>query len=214
MKKVLLGTTNPAKIKKFESLLSGYAVSFCTPESLDICGEPEEDGASLEENAIRKAKFYGQYFDAVICNDRGLYFEELALEDVRQPGLHVRSPLGGRRLNEEEMIAYYAKLSHSLGGKILAYYVDAMAVYHQNAIYTFRQDDAAAKCRAFYITDKPSPKRRPGWPLDSISLYRHTGAYFVDEADDQGNTETESAILEAYRERLIQFLVSSLQLCV
>lgn len=41
-------------------------------------------------NAICKAGYYGKYFDLVICNDSGLYFEELSLEDERQPGLNVR----------------------------------------------------------------------------------------------------------------------------
>ena len=62
------------------------------------------EGRFEEENAIAKAKFYGQYFEVVICNDSGLYFEELALDDVRQPGLNVRTPMQMDRLSDEEMI--------------------------------------------------------------------------------------------------------------
>ena len=120
-KTVLLGTTNPAKIKRFEELLRGYAVQFYTLRDLHIEQEPQETGATPRENAELKAKFYGQYFDLVICNDSGLYFDGLPLEDPRQPGLHIRTPQG-ERLDDEQMISYYTTLVHSLGGRVLAYY--------------------------------------------------------------------------------------------
>ena len=93
-KKVLLGTTNPSKIKRFQDLLSDYAVEFYTLRDLHIVDEPEETGKTPEENAVLKAKFYGKYFDRVVCNDSGLYFDELPLENPRQPGLHIRTPQG------------------------------------------------------------------------------------------------------------------------
>ena len=74
--KVLLGTTNPSKVKRFENLLSGCNIEFLTLKDLDITEEPDEIGNTPEENAILKAKFYGQSFDVVICNDSGLYFDE------------------------------------------------------------------------------------------------------------------------------------------
>lgn len=91
--RILLGTTNPSKVKRFSDLLKGCDVEFVTLKDLAITDEPEENGTTPEENAIAKAKFYGQYFEVVICNDSGLYFEELALDDVRQPGLNVRTPM-------------------------------------------------------------------------------------------------------------------------
>ena len=88
--KVLLGTTNPSKVNRFSNLLKDCGIEFITIKDIKIMVEPEENGKTPEENAILKAKFYGQYFDTVICNDSGLYFEELSLNDVRQPGLNVR----------------------------------------------------------------------------------------------------------------------------
>ena len=64
--------------------LKGHDAEFITPKGLAITAEPEETGTTPEENAIFKAKFYGQYRDAVICNDSWLYFEELALEDIAE----------------------------------------------------------------------------------------------------------------------------------
>lgn len=108
--RVLLGTTNPSKVKRFSDLLKGYGIEFITLRDIEVIEEPEEMGNTPEENAIMKAEFYGQYFDVVICNDSGLYFEELDFEDLRQPGLNIRTPMNRDRLSDEEMIDYYSKL--------------------------------------------------------------------------------------------------------
>ena len=94
--KVLIGTTNPSKVERFKSLLSDCNLTFYTLKDLKITEEPEEKGKTPEENAILKAKFYGKYFDRVICNDAGLYLDGLSLDDPRQPGLHVSTPGGAR----------------------------------------------------------------------------------------------------------------------
>ena len=111
--RVLLGTTNPSKVKRFEELMSGYGIEFCTLRDLGINTEPEECGKTPEENAIIKAKYYGKYCDMVICNDSGLYFDDIPFDDKRQPGLNIRTP-EGKRLSDEEMIHYYSSLVASL----------------------------------------------------------------------------------------------------
>ena len=50
--KVLLGTTNPSKVKRFSNLLEGCDIEFITLKDIDITDEPKEDGATPEENAI------------------------------------------------------------------------------------------------------------------------------------------------------------------
>ena len=69
-----------------------------------------------------------------------MYFEELSMEDSRQPGLNIRTPNGNKRLDDEEMIEYYSSLITSLGGKVNAYYLDGIAVYINGKIYSFMED--------------------------------------------------------------------------
>lgn len=209
--KVLIGTTNPSKVERFKSLLSDCNLTFYTLKDLKITEEPEEKGRTPEENAIRKAKFYGKYFDRVICNDAGLYLDGLSLDDPRQPGLHVRTPGGARRLDDEEMIAYYSDLVHSLGGKVLAYYLEGIAVYHKGRISSFMENRDEVQTSMFCMIDRPSAKRQPGWPLDSISLDRETLTYFVDDESD-GDFSGEHIILGEYRQRLVNFLKDALGL--
>lgn len=209
--KILIGTTNPSKVRRFEEFLEGFGVEFCTLKDLDIKEEPEEKGNTPEENAILKANFYGKYFDYVICNDSGLYFDELALDDERQPGLNIRTP-EGVRLDDEEMIAYYSNLVHFLGGKVLAYYLDGIAVYNKGKVYSFMEGRESARMSGFYMVDEPSKNRHEGWPLDSLSLNRNTMIYFVDKGNNVYDKVEENIMIGEYRKRLIRFLQEALGL--
>lgn len=212
LKKILIGTTNPSKVTRFERLLEDYDVEFCTLKDLGITEEPEEHGSTPEENAVLKAAFYGKYFDAVICNDSGLYFDGLPMDDHRQPGLNVRTPEDQPRLNDEEMIQYYTRLIHSLGGKTLAYYLDGVAIYHHGKIFSFMENSEAIRQSAFYMVDKPASERREGWPLDSISLNRNTLTYFVHAGNNIYDAQEENIVLGEYRKRVVHFLAQALEL--
>ena len=148
----------------------------------------------------------------MICNDSGLYFDELAPGDPRQPGLNIRTPNGLPRLDDEEMINYYSELIHSLGGKVLAYYLDGIAVYHKGKIYSYMEDTAITRENAFYMFDRPSPRRQPGWPLDSISLYRDSLTYFVDEENENSDEDDDEIVPAEHKKRLVDFLAESLSL--
>ena len=205
--KVLIGTTNPAKVTRFEEFLPDSGIEFLTLKDLGVTAEPEETGKSPEENARIKAVFYGQFCDRVICNDSGLYFDGIPMDDPRQPGLNIRSPQG-RRLDDEEMIEYYSALVSELGGKVLAYYLDGIAVYRDGEIQSFL--DEQGKAAAFYMVDKPSPNRHPGWPLDSLSLNRNTLTYFTDHGNNIYDDVEEQIMVGAYRQRVVEFLKQAL----
>ena len=207
--KVLIGTTNPAKVKRFSEFLPDCGIEFLTLSDLQITEEPEENGSGPEENARIKAAFYGKYCDRVICNDSGLYLDCIPLEDPRQPGLNIRTPQG-KRLDDEEMIEYYSALIKSLGGKTLAYYLDGIAVYRDGVIQSFL--DERGKHASFYMVDTPSPNRHPGWPLDSLSLNKNTMTYFVDHRNNLYDTVEDHVIIGRYRQRVLEFLKRALEL--
>ena len=168
--KILIGTTNPSKVEYFAAMLSGFGLEFMTLRDLGIEDEPPETGRTPMENAMIKAAFYGKHAQNVICADSGLYFDCLPLDDARQPGLHIRTPDGGKRLDDEEMIAHYAQLVHNLGGKVLAYYLNGVAIQTDGEVSGFQWTREEAKLGAFYMLDTPCVARCPGWPLDSLSV--------------------------------------------
>ena len=204
--RILLGTTNPSKAAYFEDLLCGVDADFVTLADLGIADEPEECGATPEENAKIKAQFYGQFAENVICADSGLYFDELPMDDPRQPGLHVRTPGGRERLNDAQMVAYYTALARELGGRALAYYLDGCAVYAAGKVYGFQATREEAKSWAFYLTDHTCGWWREGWPLDSMSQDLD-GRWFLDPERPKFPQEKSS-----YRPRLRKFLLERLGL--
>lgn len=207
--KVLIGTTNPAKVTRFEEFLPDSGIEFLTLKDLGITAEPEESGGSPEENARIKAAFYGRFCDRVICNDSGLYFDCIPMDDPRQPGLNIRTPQG-RRLDDEEMIEYYSALVHELGGKVLAYYLDGIAVYRDGKIESYL--DERGKLAAFYMVEKPSPNRHPGWPLDSLSVNKNTMTYFVEHGNNIYDCVEEQIMVGEYRQRVVDFLKRALEI--
>lgn len=106
------------------------------------------------------------------------------------------------------MIEYYGKLIHSLGGRVEAYYLDGVAVYRNGQVFSYMDLQYALK-RSFYMTDRVSTKRHTGWPLDSLSVDKKTGVYFVDRKDSE---EGNNILRGKYRNRLRDFLIGALGL--
>ena len=207
--KILIGTTNPAKVTRFEDFLPDSGIEFLKLRDLGITAEPEESGKTPEENARIKAAFYGQFCDRVICNDSGLYFDSIPLDDPRQPGLNIRTPQG-HRLDDEKMIEYYSALVAELGGRVLAYYLDGIAVYREGQIQSYLEQQG--KAAAFYMVEKRSPNRHPGWPLDSLSVNRNTMTYFVEHGNNIYDSVEEQIMVGEYRRRVVEFLKCALGL--
>lgn len=208
---ILLGTHNPSKKEYFARQLAEFDVSFVTLADLGIEKLPDEDGKTVLENAQIKAAYYGQFHDYVISADSALYIRELPLTDPRQPGLTIRRTADGHEMSEDEMLTYYASLAHSLGGRITCWYQDAYAVCNHRAVSGFMDDGPINDIYSFYMVDQPHPKRNPGWPLDSISVRRSNGKYFV-ESEQQSTDSVSEVLMKDYRRRLMAFYEETLGL--
>ena len=67
--------------------------------------------------------------------------------------------------------------------------------------------ESAKNVGAFYMIDKASTKRFEGWPLDSLSISKETGRYFVDGSDSESK---ENIIYGEYEKRIVGFLKEAL----
>ena len=181
--KVLIGTTNPSKADWLGGLI-GAGTELLTLGDVNISAEPSETGATPAENAAIKAEFYGKTFQPVVCHDSGLYFAELALDDPRQPGLHVRTPNGRARFcNDEEMLAYY-DLSTALP-EVKAWYdgylFNRIEIYNPWSILKYVND------RKDHVTQFALPY----WSnTSSNSIIRE----MVGEADEEAKEDLETLI--------------------
>lgn len=69
---LVLATHNPGKVKEIAALLDGYVERFSSAGELDL-PEPEETGATFEENAILKARAASQSAGLpALADDSGL----------------------------------------------------------------------------------------------------------------------------------------------
>jgi len=82
---VYCATTNPGKLREFYLALDGSGVSLQAMPNLDQIEQPEETGATFEENAILKATYYSKQVDGFLfADDSGLEVDALD----RQPGVY------------------------------------------------------------------------------------------------------------------------------
>ncbi len=100
--KVLLATTNLAKLKYYGSKLIEQGIEVLTINALNCKIDVNENGKNPLENAMIKAKAYCELTGfPTIAIDDGLYLE--GVPDDIQPGTHVRR-VNNKTLNDEEIL--------------------------------------------------------------------------------------------------------------
>jgi XTP/dITP diphosphohydrolase len=108
--RLLIATTNHAKLSEYRLLLAGYPLTLFSPRELGIVGEPIESGASFSENALIKARFYFELAGlATLADDGGLEVDALG----GAPGVHSRRWLGpdaDDRMLAEEVVRRMAEV--------------------------------------------------------------------------------------------------------
>ena len=87
--------------------------------------------------------------------------------------------------------------------------LDGIAVYNHGVISSFMDNMAAQKNGLFYMIDKASSKRFEGWPLDSLSINKENGKYFVDGSIEESK---ENIIKDQYQKSVVDFLIKSLHI--
>ena len=81
--RVLLGTTNPSKVKRFSDLLKGYDIEFITLRDIEVIEEPKER-IILYDKASSK-RFEGWPLDSLSINkENGKYFVDGSIEESKE----------------------------------------------------------------------------------------------------------------------------------
>jgi XTP/dITP diphosphohydrolase len=91
MRRLLIATTNPAKLAEYRLLLRGLELELVLLADLGISDAPAETGATFAENALLKARFYFERARiATLADDGGLEIDALGGE----PGVRSHRWLG------------------------------------------------------------------------------------------------------------------------
>ena len=132
MTKLLYATGNKYKIQSMVERLRGLDVEIISPKDLNINIKVNENGKTVIENAILKAK---AYYDITklptIAGDTALYVEKFE----KQPGLYVHR-VDGRELTPEETLAYYIESLNRVGGESEAYYNTGLVIIKDGMVYS------------------------------------------------------------------------------
>lgn len=198
--KILFATTNPAKVNKYADKLKEKGIELITLKDINKKIEINENGKNAIENASIKAKAYYEATKiTTIGMDNNLFIE--GLPEDKQPGTHVRR-INGKELDDDEMIEHYTNLVRENGGKLTAKWVYGMVVYDgkQEKSYTWNKDH-------FYFVDKPSAKRNPGYPLDSISIIPEFNKYLVELSTEEKQKYKENKS----EDDVVDFIVNSVK---
>jgi len=207
--KILYGTSNEAKLAYMRFMLKDLPIEILGLNDVDLeTVDVIQDGKTPLENATKKAKaYYNAFSMPVFACDSGLFLDGYRLD--MQPEVNIRCR-NGRRLSDDEMILYYSGLAQNNGGEILAWYENAICLM-KNCDECFAHQGTDIASERFIISEKPSPVRREGFPIESLSKHVGTGQYFLEEEILETNTfKVDQEMAKGFR----QFFVRHLGLAV
>jgi len=123
--RILLATTNPHKVKEIRELLTGLPVDLTTLAQWPDVAAPEETGATFEENARAKARYYAAATgELTVAEDSGLEIDALG----GAPGVHSARYGGQDASYPEKFALIYAELRARGRATSAARFVCALAL--------------------------------------------------------------------------------------
>lgn len=199
--RVLVATNNKGKVERYRKLLAGTGMELVTPDDIGIdAREVVEDGATLAENAEKKARAYEGLVDfPIIANDTGVWVAGEGF--IAAP---KRLALGGRDekvMSQSEIAAvmkdFWKAIAEKYGGEVDAAFPETFAcVYPDGSCRT------ADSRREILLTNREYGPVHETLPIRSLYLSKATGKAYID------NTEEDEALeLKPVRDALVSLLL-------
>jgi len=174
MKKILIATTNKAKLEEIKNGLKPLLkqkIKLLTLTDVGVEEKPEESGKTFCENAKIKAEFYAQKTGLpTLADDGGLLIPYLNNE----PGIKSRRWLG-YEASDEELINYtLERLKNVPKEKRTAYLQVCLCFFDPKTKKIFFEEE---KIEGF-IAKKPSGKATFGYPFRALFIVKKFNKYY------------------------------------
>lgn len=212
MKKLLIGTNNPSKLRSFRNYLADMDVCCYSPAELGLTNIPDEGAKSAADNAVEKAKAWHRLSGLpVVTEDSGLVFLDLPKDHPDQPGVLVRRACG-HIMDDDEMLAWYQAIVHRHGGQLRAAWEDAWCLLQdEEHLMLHTATPEVLECFAIQLVDVPCAARLPGWPLDSLTYYPAIGRYKAEmtQAEMQTIHDARGPMAQKHQKALLEWLRSA-----
>lgn len=193
--KLLLGTTNPAKIADYQKYLVHSNLELVTLKDIGFFEEPLEIGKSFEEIAMQKAKFYAERTEyATLGDDGGLEIDALD----HAPGVESRRWVGPYGTDEDRIEKVFSLLEGVPEKDRTAKFRIVIAVYFPSEGESF----IVKKETMVVIPDKPSQLRIPSFPYRSVMFLPEFNKYYVELSEEERKKIDHRAV--ACRELLLK----------
>ena len=131
MRRLLVATTNPHKLREIRGLLADVDVELIGLDALPHVAEPEETGRTFQENARLKAYYYADASGMLtVAEDSGLEIDALDGE----PGVRSARFLGPEATYAERFAEIFRRLEARPERRRTARFVCAVAVVRDGTI--------------------------------------------------------------------------------
>jgi len=179
--KILIATHNPAKKQEIAKYLKKYLkkkIDLITLDQLKIKAEPEENGKTIRENSIIKARFYaGLSHLPTLADDGGFFIPFLN----GAPGV-LSSRWLGKKASDQELIDHtLLKMNGVFYEKRYAYLDLSLCFFDPKSETVFLESEKIEG----YIANKPCRKQIPGFPYRAIFIEKKFNKYYDDLTDDE-----------------------------
>jgi len=181
MTRLLIATTNPAKLAEYRILLDGSGLEPRSLAELGIADHPAETGATFAENALLKARFYFERAQmATLADDGGLEVDALGGE----PGVKSHRWLGERRSDDQALADEVIRRMRGVEpSRRSARLRAALAlVYRDGGAIRERVAEAAIEG---VVPERAWPHIRSGFPYRAVLFLPERGRYLADLSEQE-----------------------------
>lgn len=172
MKRLLIATSNPGKLREITEVLKDLPITLVSLNDFNIKEKPQESGQTFEENALIKARFYYKFTGlATLADDGGFEIDALG----GAPGVRShRWPDANREAGDEELIAYTLRQLKgiSLDRRGAQLRLVMAIVFPDGHEFTVEE-----KVRGI-VPLKPSHNRMQGFPYRSLLLIPEINKFY------------------------------------
>src|SRR3954470_9761838 len=197
MPRLLVATTNQAKVREIRQLLAGAAVEIVTLDGWPGVDAPEETGVTFEENARAKALYYAAATgELTVAEDSGLAIDALGgapgVESARFGGVDLAYP--------DKFARIHAALRAKGSPDSAAQFVCAVALVRDQEVLCDPRGVIAGRI-------PPVAKGQSGFGYDPIFFYPPYGQTLAEAGDAKAAVSHRGQAfraLKAFLERSLQ----------
>jgi XTP/dITP diphosphohydrolase len=199
VKRLLIATTNPAKLAEYRLLLRGLAIEPAALADLGIDDSPAESGETFAANALIKARFYFTRCGLpTLADDGGLEVDALG----GAPGVRSHRWLGERAAGDRELAEEVIRRMKEVPRDRRTARLKTVAALVWRDGRELRELNVEAALEGL-IAQRVYDRIQPGFPYRAVLLMRESGKYLAElSAEEAAALSQRRALVEQLRPEL------------